>query len=174
MKKSMDKLDKVVGIFTTGFAFIAAAALLFIVFIIIANVVGRWFGRAIIGTDEYVAMAQITTIFLALGYTQHTGGLVHVAFFMKKLPKLCPVIAWALHAWIGTGIVGILLWQTLVRIPTVRVLSTALLIPYKPFYGVLAVGCFVYLVAQLLVAIKSTVAIFDAEVRKEIVENLPA
>jgi len=174
MKKTMDKISKVVGIFTTSFAYIAAVALLFIIFITLANVVMRWFGSAIIGTEEYASMAQIAVIFLALGYTQHTGGLVHVAFFMKKLPKLAPIVAWAIHAWVGTAMVSILVWQTVIRIPHIKQATVSLLIPYQPFYVVVAVGCAVYLVAQLLVAVKSTIALFDAEVRQEIIESLPA
>lgn len=172
--KVMKKLDKIVDIITRSFAYVAAIALLFIVAIIIANVVMRYVGSAIVGTEEMTSLAQVVVIFLALGYTQHMGGLVHVAFFMKKLPKLTPVIAWALHAWVGTAMVTLLTWQTIVRIPMVKQFSTALLIPFKPFYVVVAIGCAIYLIAQLYVAVKSTVAIFNPEVRQDVVDNLPA
>ena len=173
--KVVSTLSKITNIITKTFAIIAALALLFNVVIIIANIIMRaFFDSAIIGTEEYISMSEIVLIFLALGYTQYKGGLVHVAFFMKKLPKLGPVIAWAFHQWAASVIIALMVWQTCVKIPTVKQVTTALLLPYKPFYIVLAVGAAVYLIATVYEAIKATIAIFNEEVRKDVVANLPA
>ena len=172
--KIVKKLDKITGIITKAFALIACVALLFIVAIIIVNIVGRSMGKAVIGVEEYFSMAEVVLIALALGYTQHQRGLVHVGFFMKKLPKLGPVITWAINQWVGVAIVAALVWQTLERIPNVTQVTTALRIPLKPFYMVVAVGFVIYLIAQLYEAIKSTVAIFNKEVREDVVSNFPA
>ena len=172
--KTIRTLSKITNVITKGFAFVAAAALLFNVVIILANVIMRAMGSAIIGTEEYISMGEVVLIFLALGYTQYKGGLVHVCFFMKKLPKLGPVIAWAIHQWIGAGVIFLLVWQTFKHVPVVKQASTALLIPFKPFYVVVGIGCAVYLLAQLFEAVKATTAIFSEEVRGEVVANLPA
>ena len=74
----------------------------------------------------------------------------------------------------GVVVIIMLLVETCKQIPMVRQVTTALLIPNKPFYVVVAVGCAVYLVAQLFEAIKATTAIFNKEVREEVVKNLPA
>lgn len=172
--KTINKISRVVNIITKAFAYVSAVALLFNIAIILLNVVLRAFGKAVIGTEEFVSVSEVVLIFLALGYTQYNRGLVHVAFFMKKLPGLGPVIAWALHQWIGAVVVALLVYETVLRVPMVKQFTTALLIPYKPFYVVIAVGFSVYLLAQIYEAVKSTVAIFNAEVRQDVVDNLPA
>ena len=172
--KTINKLSKITDVITVTFGYIAAAALLFNVVIIILNVVFRAFGSAIIGTEEYISMGEVVLIFLALGYTQYNRGLVHVCFFMKRIPGAGSVVAWALHQWMGVVVIIMLLVETCKQIPMVRQVTTALLIPNKPFYVVVAVGCAVYLVAQLFEAIKATAAIFNKEVREEVVKNLPA
>ncbi len=171
---TINKLDKITEIITKIFAYVAGAALLFNVVIILANVIMRAFGKAIVGTEEYVSVAEVVLIFLAMGYTQYSGGLVHVCFFMKKLPKLGPVILWALNQWVGVGIIALLAYQNFMQISKIRQVTTALLIPLKPFYGVIAVGCVIYGIAQLYMAVKSTVALFNAEVREDVISKLPA
>lgn len=172
--KTVRTLDKITGIITKAFAIVACVSLLFIVVIIIANIVGRSMGKAVIGVEEYFSMAEVVLIALALGYTQHQHGLVHVGFFMKKFPKVGPFIMWAINQWVGVVIVALLLWQTIERVPMVKQVTTALRIPLKPFYAVVAVGFAVYLLAQLYEAVKSTVAIFNKEVREQVSAELPA
>lgn len=172
--KTVKTLDKVTGIITKAFAIVACVSLLFIVVIIIANIVGRAMGKAVVGVEEYFSMAEVVLIALALGYTQHQHGLVHVGFFMKKLPKVGPFIMWAVNQWIGVVVVAALLWATLERIPMVKQVTTALRIPLKPFYAVVAVGFAVYLLAQLYEAVKATVAVFNKQVREQVESELPA
>lgn len=172
--KTLNKINKAVDIFTTAFAYIAGAALLFNVIIILVNVVTRYFGKAVVGVEEYVSLAEIIVIFLALGYTQFKRGLVHVCFFMKKLPGKGALIMWALNMWIAVGVLVCLVYETLKRAAVVRQVSTALLLPYKPLYYVIAVGAFVWLVAQLFEAVKSTIAIFNHEVALDVIEHWPA
>ena len=171
---AVKKLDRITEIITKIFAYIAGIALLFNVVIILANVVMRPFGSAVIGVEEYVSVSEVVLIFLALGYTQYTHGLVHVAFFMKKFPKLGPVILWTIHQWVGVVVIAMLTYQSVLRVPSVKQVTTALLIPYKPFYAVIALGSAIYLIAQLYEAIKSTVAIFNKEVREDVIASLPA
>ena len=172
--KTVKTLDKISGIIAKAFAIVACVSLLFIVVIIIANIIGRAAGKAIIGVEEYFSMAQVVLIALALGYTQHQHGLVHVGFFMKKLPKVGPFIIWALNQWVGVAVVAALLWQTIERVPMVKQVTTALRIPLKPFYAVVAIGFAVYLLAQLYEAVKATVAVFNKEVRAQVESELPA
>lgn len=171
---TIKKLDKITDIITRIFAYISCAALLFIVAIIIANIIGRSINKSIIGVEEYYSLAEVVLIALALGYTQHQRGLVHVGFFMKKLPKLGPVIVWAVNQWFGVAVIAALAWQSILRVSTMKQVSTSLLIPFKPFYAIIAIGCFVYLIAQLYEAVKSTAAIFNKEVREDVVANFPA
>lgn len=172
--KTLNKINKVVDIFTKVFAYVAGAALLFNVVIILVNVIMRYFGKAVVGVEEYVSLAEILVIFLAIGYTQSQRGLVHVCFFMKKIPGKGSLIVWALNMWIAVAVLVCLVIETLKRAPMVRQVSTALLLPYKPLYYVIAIGAFVWLIAQLFDAVKSTVAIFNDEVAENVREHWPA
>ncbi len=172
--KTISKIRKVVEVITRIFGYLAAIALLANVVIIMANIILRAGGSSVVGAEEYVSLFQVAVIFLALGYTQHNHGLVHVAFFMKKLPAKLPMILWTIHAWVGTVIVYILCSQTLKRIPAVKQVTQSLLLPLKPWYIVLLVGCIVYFIAQLFDAVMSTVGLFNKEVGDEVKANWPA
>lgn len=174
--KTINRIDNIVGIIMRVFAYAAACALIFNVVIILANVVLRLkiFGSSVIGVEEYVSLAEVVVIFLALGYTQYNHGLVHVCFFMKKLPGILSMVMWTIHMWLASLVVFLLVQQTWVRIPNVNQVTQSLLIPLQPFYCVVLVGCAVYLVAQLYEAVKCTIGIFNKELRQDIMNNWPA
>ncbi len=171
---TINKIGKVTHGITSAFAYIGVAALIFNVVIIIANVVMRSFGKAIVGTEEMVAMAEVVLIFMALGYTQKTGGLVHVCFFMKKIPGIGSIIMWAINQWAAVAVIVLIILETAKRIPAARQVTTSLLIPFKPFFYVIAIGCAIYGIAQLFEAVKATAAIFNKEIREDVEAHLPA
>ena len=172
--KTINKLNRAAEIFTTVFAWIAGAALLFNVVIIVANVFLRSTGNAIVGVEEYVSLSEIIVIFLALGYTQIKRGLVHVCFFMRKIPGKGSLIMWTINMWIAVAVLACLSYETFRHAPAVKQVSTALLIPFRPFYYIIGVGAVVWLVAQLFEAIKSTSALFSKEIAEDVIQNWPA
>lgn len=168
------KVNKVTEVIATAFACVAGVALLFNVAVIVANVILRAAGNAIVGVEEYVALSEILVIFLALGYTQSKHGLVHVCFFMKKIPGKGALIMWTINMWIAVAILVCLVYETFNHAPAVRQVSTALLIQFRPFYYVIGVGSVVWLIAQLFDAVKSTIGLFNKEVAEDVIENWPA
>lgn len=173
--KTVKRIEKGVDIFTHIFGYLAALMLIFNMCIIVVDVFCRYvLDASIIGSNEYVQLGQTILIFLGLGYTQFNRGLVHVAFFMKKLPRLSPVIVWALQAWIGTFVCALLTYASLIRIPFIKQSTTSLLIPFRPFYYIMAMGFFVYTIATLFEAVRSTVGVFNKELRQEVMDNWPA
>ena len=173
--KFLNVFGKITDYATRIFAYVAAAALVFNVVIVLINVILRAFGSSVMGVEEYISMGEVVLIFLALGYTQYNKGLVHVCFFMKKIPgKIGPMISWAFCHWISVAVIIVLAWQTLERIPLTKQATTSLLIPYKPFYVVIFIGCILYGLAQLYEALKATVALFNSEVREQVMAELPA
>lgn len=52
--------------------------------------------------------------------------------------------------------------------------TTSLLIPLYPFYIIMSVGFFAYAVVQAFSAVKSTVDLFNEEVRQDVIINWPA
>ncbi len=172
------KAEKYLGYFASAFAYVSIAALTYLMMVIVVDVFGRkFFNYSIIGSSEYVSLAESIVIFFALAYTQHKKGLVHIAFFMKKLPGLSPMVLWTLHEWCGAFIVGLLTyasWLHFIFTRKVNMSTTALLIPFYPFYLLMAVGFFAYFIVQLFCAVKSTIGLFNPEVRRDVMDNWPA
>ena len=172
--KFLQSFNKSTNIVTRIGGYIGTCALVFNVVIVLANTILRAAGSSIVGTEEFIAMGEVVLIFMALGYTQYTHGLVHVCFFMKKLPKLGPVIAWMLEQWVSIVVAALWLYQTVKRIPMVNQVTTSRLIPHKPFYVVIAIGVAMYMLALIYEAVKSTIALKNEKVREDLVESWPA
>ena len=168
------KLGKALDYLTKACAYVAGAALIFNVLIIVAYIVSRALGKAFIGTEEYVAMGQVILISMALGYAHHNRGLVHVGFFMKKLPGFFPMVVWTLNAWIATIVCALWSYVSIRRYPFIRQTTTMLTIPFKPFFFMLTIGVIVYTVSQFFEAVKCTAGLFNKEIGQEIKDNWPS
>ena len=168
------KMEKALDYLTRAFAYAAGAALIFNVLIIVAYIARRAMGKVFIGTEEYVAMGQVILISMALGYAHHNRGLVHVGFFMKKLPGFFPMVVWTLNAWIATIVCVLWSYISIRRYPFIRQTTTMLTIPFKPFFFMLTMGVIVYTVSQLFEAVKCTAGLFNKEIGREIKDNWPS
>ncbi len=176
--KTVKQVEKYLGYFSKGFSLVAIAAITFNILIIVIDVFSRYvLHSAIMGSNEYVSMAETLVIFFALAYTQHSKGLVHITFFMRKLPKMSPMALWTLHQWCG-ALVAVLLtyasWMQAQLVDKMHTATQSLLIPYYPFYLLMTIGFAAYTVVQLFDAVKSTVGLFNEEVRQDVIDNWPA
>jgi len=172
------KIEKGLNVFSWIFCAAAILALTFCVLITVYDVFSRFvLNSSLIGSGEYVSMAEVVLVFLALAYTQHNHGLVHITFFMRKLPKISPVIMWTINEWLGAAVTVLLTYASWMQAGVVKKLSLAtnsLLIPLHPFYIIMTVGFFAYAVVQTFSAVKSTVGLFNKEVRQDVIDNWPA
>ena len=175
---TIKKIEKGLNVFSWIFCSVGIVALTFCVLVIVYDVFSRFILKsAVLGSGEYVSMAEVVLVFLGLAYTQHNHGLVHITFFMRKLPKLSPVIVWTINEWLGTAVVVLLTYASWLQTAVVKKLSlatTSLLIPLYPFHIIMTIGFFAYAVVQAFSAIKSTVGIFNEEVRQDLIANWPA
>lgn|GEM_PF-829187 len=175
---TIKKIEKGLNVFCWIFNAVGIVALTFCVLVIVYDVFCRFVLKsAMLGSVEYVSLSEVVFVFLALAYTHHNHGLVHITFFMRKLPKLSPVIVWTINEWLGTAVVVLLTYASWLQSGVVKKLNlstTSLLIPLHPFHVVMTVGFFAYAVVQLFSAIKSTIAIFNKEVREDLIANWPA
>lgn len=176
--KTIRKLDNIMDWGTKIVGFVSVLALLFMMLMTVYDVFSRTVLKsAVIGSSEYVTMAETIVIFFALAYTQHNHGLVHVTFFMKKLPKLSPLVLWIFHEWVGTLVAFFLTYASYLYIGFVaktKMATNALLIPYKPFVILMTIGMAAYAITQLYSAIRATTGLFNKEVREDVIENWPA
>ena len=174
---TVKKIEKIVGYIGVVGLVIAAAALVFNFAVIIADVIGRnFFQKPITGSSEYVALGEIVLIFFGMAYTQHKRGMVHITYFMRKLPGQGPVIAWMLVNWLS-AIVGVLLaYAGFLHTDFVKMLGQStgtLYIPYYPFYFMMSIG-FVLMAIQLIFdACTYTIALFNKPVREKVISEWP-
>ncbi len=168
------KIDLIVEKSTRYVAYIGALALLFNMAIVVVYILTRVFGHALVGTEEYVAMGQVILIAMGFAYTQHSRGLVHVGFFMKKLPGPGPMIAWVLDNWIAALVCVLWVYESVIRYPLTKQTSQILGLPFKPFFLVMTIGITIYTLSQIYEAVRCTVGLFNKELRQEIEENWPA
>ena len=173
---TIKKIEKGLNVFSWIFNAVGIVALTFSVLVIVYDVFSRFVLKsAVLGSVEYVSMAEVVFVFLALAYTHHNHGLVHITFFMRKLPKLSPLIVWTINEWLGTAVVVLLTYASWLQSGIVKTERGDDVAPNSnlSFHVVMTIG-FAYAVVQLYSAIKSTIAIFNKEVREDLIANWPA
>ena len=65
---------------------LSGALILGITLIIMAQIVGRWFGIVIPSTDDFSGFMLAASSFLGLAYTLKTGGHIRVSLVIQRLP----------------------------------------------------------------------------------------
>ncbi len=122
----------------------AAAGVAFIMFLTVADVIGRLFGSPIRGTYEIVGFVGAVIISFALPYTSVKNGHIYVDILMMKMPRMVRVVVYAVNALVSLILFGIITWQSAVYAHSLKVsgeVSPTLQMPVYPFiYGV-ALGC---------------------------------
>lgn len=64
-------------------AVLAAGCLAGIALLILAQVIGRWFGILVPAAEEFAGFLLAAATFLALAYTQHSGGNIRVTLAIR-------------------------------------------------------------------------------------------
>lgn len=174
----LDKADKIVGYIGIFGCIVAGIALTFNFGIIVVDVFRRLFGmKAILGSQEYVSLAETVLVFFGMAYTQHKKGMVHITFFMRMLPKSGPMISWVFVNWLS-AIVGVLLtYASFIHADFMQTMSTStatLYIPYYPFYYLMGVGFAIFAIELIYGAVVNTIGLFNKEVREKVVSEWPA
>lgn len=138
------RIEKFVDAAAEKVNLLAAAGVAFIMFLTVADVIGRLFGSPIRGTYEIVGFVGAVIISLALPYTSIKKGHIYVDILMMKMPRMARVIVYSINALVSMFLFGIIAWQSAVYAQSLKVsgeVSPTLQMPVYPFiYGV-AVGC---------------------------------
>ncbi len=71
----------------TGAGIVAGACIVLITFIILAQIVGRWFGVIIPSTEDFSGYLLGAASFLALAFTFRHGGHIRVTLLVHRLPS---------------------------------------------------------------------------------------
>jgi len=138
---------------------IAAAAVAFMMLLITADVVLRFFRSPIPGTYEIVSFTGAVVISFALPYTSVQKGHIAVDFLMVRLPWIVRVVVNAINAFLSMILFIVISWQSIEYAQSLQrsgEVSATLQMPTYPFvYGVafgtamLALVLFIELLRQL-------------------------
>ena len=122
---------------------IAAAAVVFIMLLTVADVFMRFFGRPIPGTYELVGFVGSLIISFALAYTSIQKGHISVEFLVQKLPWTARVIINIINAIVSMLLFGVIAWQGLIygrALKAAGEVSLTLQVKTYPFVYGLAFG----------------------------------
>jgi len=133
---------------------VGAVAMLFIMFLTVADVIGRsFFTWPITGTYELSRYFLVVTVLLGIAYAQQTGQHVAVDYFVSKLPVRVHFIFEVISTSLGLVFFALVTWQgweggwNSVQAKSV---SDTLHIPLYPFEFLIAVGAFFLCIELLL------------------------
>jgi TRAP-type transport system small permease protein len=133
---------------------VGAVAMLFMMFLTVADVIGRsFFTWPITGTYELSRYFLVVIVLLGIAYAQQTGQHVAVDYFVLKLPPRGQFVFEAISTSLGLVFFALVTWQgweggwNSVQTQSV---SDTLHIPSYPFEFLIAVGAFFLCIELLL------------------------
>ena len=155
----MSRLEKIVNLLTRWLNWMAAAALIVVMIIVCANVIGRsFFETPVKGTVDIVSLLGAIIIAWAIAYTQVFKGHIRVDLLVQRLPPRLQSIVDSVIDLIGLALFALISWQTIIFAKAnfeVGELSEVLKLPITPFASVVAIGCIAITLVLLIDLIKS-------------------
>jgi len=101
--------DRLIGLS----ALIGAVGLLVIAVTIMTDVIGRYMGRPLYGSQDVVTMAMVLLVFGGMAICDRTGGHITVDIFERHLPDWFNRMIDILAALLGTAIFAMIAWAVL-------------------------------------------------------------
>jgi len=138
------RIERFVAHLAEKMNWIAAASVVFMMLITVADVVLRMFRHPILGTYEIVGFTGAAVISFSLPYTSIQKGHIAVEFLVEKLSWLSRVVINIINSFIALVLFAVIAWQSAVYAGSLKAtgeVSSTLQMPTYPFlYGVSA-GC---------------------------------
>ena len=159
-------MEKIVNLLSRWLNWMAAAAVIAVMLIVCANVIGRgFFERPVKGTVDMASLLGALIIAGAIPYTHVLKGHIRIGLLVDRLPhRIRHIIEGVIHL-IGFSLFVLISWQaTLFAKSTSEIgeLSEVLKIPLTPFAYIVAIGC----IALALVLLIDLIKAFSKAVRK--------
>jgi TRAP-type C4-dicarboxylate transport system permease small subunit len=155
----MSRLEKIVNLVTRWLNWIAAAAIIAVMVIVCANVIGRsFFGTPVKGTVDIVSLLGAVVIAWAIAYTQSFKGHIRIDLLVQRLVPRLQCIVDSVIDLISLALFALISWQTILFAKAnfeVGELSEVLKLPITPFASVVAIGCIALTLVLLIDLIKS-------------------
>jgi TRAP-type C4-dicarboxylate transport system permease small subunit len=145
LENSIGRMQRVLDKITTGVSWVGVGALILMVLIVVANVVGRYlFRKPVLGAVEMVGLLTVITVFCVLAFTEAKGAHIVVDILVSRLHGRTKAILASMMSLLGAAFFIIMAWQgwnlMLSNLsPFVRV-TGVLSIPFAPFMLIMAFG----------------------------------
>ncbi len=155
----MSYFERIVNAISKWLNWIAAAALMAVMFVVVINVVGRGlFEAPLKGTVDMVKLLGALVLGWAIAYTQVRKGNITIELLVSRFPEKAQSIIGILVYLVSTALFAIITWQTfLFAVNTFEVgeLSEVIRVPEGPFVTVVGTGCLMLTIVLLIDFIKS-------------------
>ena len=109
MRKMLDALY-------AGAAILAAICLALIAVLVLAQVVGRWFGIIVPAAEDVAGFLMAATTFLALAWTLRSDGHIRVTLLIRHLSPRLRRAQEILVLAVATALVAIIAWSSLLLV----------------------------------------------------------
>jgi TRAP-type C4-dicarboxylate transport system permease small subunit len=152
--KILDKLSRWMG-------YLSAAAIIVLMLLVTANIIGRYFFNSpITGTPEIACLLMIIIVFPALAWAALEGKHIKVDFIMDRFPQRVQVIVDSIMILVALGIFAIITWYSFPAALNSSDVSSLLSIQQAPFYWVMAVGWAVFCISIVVLLVKKIAEAF--------------
>lgn len=153
--KLVNRVRKVLDAVTSGVSWVGAGALVFMVLVVVANVVGRYlFRKPVLGAVEMVGLLTVIVVFCVLAFTEAKGAHIVVDIVVSRLHGRTKAILASIMSLLGAVFFIIIGWQawdlTLANLSPIVRTTGVLSIPFAPFMLIMAFGCILFSLELLI------------------------
>jgi TRAP-type C4-dicarboxylate transport system permease small subunit len=145
----MKRIQKILDAITAGVSWVGAGALVLMILVVVANVVGRYLLREpVLGAVEMVGLLTVIVVFCVLALTEAKGAHIVVDIVVSRLRSRTRAILASIMSFLGAVFFIIMGWQgwdLMISNLSPFVRTTGVLsIPFAPFMLVMAFGCVLF------------------------------
>ena len=143
------RTQKILDAITAGVSWVGAGALVLMVLVVVANVMGRYlFKKPVLGAVEMVGLLTVVVVFCVVAFTEAKGAHIVVDIFVSRLHGQTKAILASIMSFLGAVFFIIMGWQgwdlMLSNLsPFIRA-TGVLSIPFAPFMFIMALGCVLF------------------------------
>lgn len=145
---------RITKVAVTASAALAGAVLVALMFMTVADVIGRYFfNEPLNGVFDLTQFSVLIMTFLSFAYCAFRGAHVAIELLYNRLGPKTQFVLRRLSNLAGAVLFGIIAWRGVVQSVDVRLFnetSQLLTIPYWPFYYVMAFGAGLFALTLLL------------------------
>ncbi len=149
LQDAAGKIQRILDKITAGISWVGAGALVLMILIVVANVIGRYLlGKPVLGAVEMVGLLTVIVVFCVLAFTEAKGAHIVVDILVSRLHGRTKAILASIMSLLGAVFFIMMGWQgwdlMLSNLsPFVRT-TGVLSIPFAPFMMIMAIGCVLF------------------------------